>query len=158
MARLTPVALLSEALAVLEGFLPQTLPGGKQPASRGCSGDHGCDRPVHSCSLICTINITRVSSSQAMSPTQWPSNRKAADCPQVQSEEQEAEGEGNVTRIPRRCCLPSPRLSFPGIHEALPENRRLTKQVIPQGRINKYQSRGLVILLPKLSLLLVQDL
>lgn len=70
MARLTAVALLDEALAVLEGFVPQTLPGGKQPASRGCSGYHGCHRPVHSCFVICTINITRVSLSQAVSPTQ----------------------------------------------------------------------------------------
>lgn len=94
----------------------------------------------------------------AMSPTQQPSKRRAAECGQVQSEEQEAEGERNVTRMLRRCCVPSPRPSFLGIHGALAENRRLTQQVIPQGRTNKYQSEGLVIFLPRLSLLLVQDL
>lgn len=61
MARLTAVALLEEALAVLKGFAPQTLPGGKQLPSPGCRGHRGCHRPVLPCFVICTINVTRVS-------------------------------------------------------------------------------------------------
>lgn len=37
MARLTPVALLNQPLAVLKGFLPQTLLWGKQAAGCGCT-------------------------------------------------------------------------------------------------------------------------
>lgn len=44
MARLTPVALLNQPLAVLKGFLPQTLLWGKQAAGCGCTRDQGCDR------------------------------------------------------------------------------------------------------------------